>query len=130
MKNKVKIIDILTLVIIVGVLVLALFALKSPPEPTGRPLNLTLVVTRNADLIEKEVRRAQEGYFNNTIYPVEVLKSRPITRNGQKALEIVIKANGQIEPGRIIFNGQRVLIGQKAELHSKFFAQGVISDVK
>jgi len=130
MKNKNLVLDIIVLVLIVGALVLAAFALKTPTAPTGKPVVLTMNVTRNADLIAKEAEKLGTVYFNSTDQPVKVIAVERTTRNKMPALQITLESKGSIEKDKLIFNGLRVLIGQKAEIHGSYFAQGVIQNVE
>ncbi len=130
MKNKGLWLDVLVGVIIIGVIALSVFALRAPTVPEGELAVLTLNVTRNPDIIYPEAAKLEDVYFNNSNFPVRVTGVTKTTRNGAPALEIKLEAKGLIEKGETIFNGQRVLISQKAEIHGNYFAQGVIQDVK
>jgi hypothetical protein len=130
MKNKGLWLDVIISLIIIGALVLALFAFKSPKAPEGQPVILTLNVTRNADLIYDEASKLGAVYFNSVETPVKVVSVSKTTRNNLPALEVALESKGEIDNGKIIFDGIRVLVGQKAELHSTYFAQGVIQNVQ
>jgi len=127
-KNSLKVnfVDLAALLILVALAALVFFALKNPLVPSGKTTLVKIKVEREADTIYPEAQKLGEVYFNSVNKPVKAVK----TEKKADFLEITLSGSGQIENDRYIFNGQRVLIGQKAEIHGIYFAQGVITEVK
>jgi len=129
-KSKLKINPIDAVVIAVVVLLTLIFILGTTikKSETGTPMLLTVEITdqNQISLIQKEAEKSGSVYLNSVNKPVQVVK---VEKNGDK-LDIQVLGQGEISNGTYIFNGARVLIGQKAEIHSGYFAQGYIKDVK
>lgn len=124
-NTQANIFDVITLgliVVVVGLIVYTLFIYK--PKLGSERIILTIRVP--AENIEKEAQLQKEVYFNGTNSPV-VVKS--VTREGNFFL-ITLEGAGETENGAYFFNGQRILIGQKSEIHSTYFAQGVVTEIK
>jgi len=51
-----------------------------------------------------------------------------VGKNNERIL-VTIEGLGTMEDEVYIFNGQRVLVGQKAELRGGFWAQGYITEI-
>lgn len=127
-KNSLKVnfVDLAALLILVALAALVFFALKNPLVPSGKTTLVKIKVEREADAVYPEAQKLGDVYFNSVNKPVKAVK----TEKKADFLEITLSGSGQIENDRYIFNGQRVLIGQKAEIHGIYFAQGVITEVK
>lgn len=123
LKNKTIIFDIMILVF--GLLFLGLVALVWfwPTKTLPGQAVLGVKVFEKADLIKGSVQRGDTVYLNGSKNKSTVLGAADYEEG------ILITISGPAESlGPIYnFNGQRVLIGQKAELHGRFFAQGVIT---
>jgi len=130
MAKKIHLFDLLIALIMAGFFVLALFAYRAPSKSVeGEATIITVSVTRSADIVYNEASKLGIAYFNNSLEPVKVVKATKTTRNNLPAVNIELEGKGKIENDRYVFNGIRVLIGQKAEIHGRFLAQGVISNV-
>lgn len=131
MRKKItfiNIIDLLALVLIISIFVFAYLAVTYKKEVVGKPTLLTFVTTNNVETILPEALKSKTVYFDSVNEPVKVINVSKSPDN--KELSVVLLANGQIEADKYQFNGLRVSIGQKAELHGSFFAQGIIKDIK
>ena len=127
MKNKINIFDAFVLVFIILLIGLACWAWKYQPTQPSTKVTLTFKTqTPDAAVIEKTAQAQNEVYFNNRNDLVKVLN---VTPNGN-SLTIVLEAPGSVAENKDIFNGQRVLVGQKAEIHGNYFAQGLITEIK
>lgn len=124
-KKIVNLVDALLAIIILGVVLLGFFSFFKKDEAYSDQIKLTLRVTSD-QVVENEARKQTEVFFNSVNMPVHLVK---VERQGAD-LFITLKANGAVENGRFVFNGQRVLTGQKGEIHGSYFAQGIITDVK
>lgn len=124
--KKLNLFDGLVLaIVVVMIFVIGLsFAVKN--ENTGKETLVKIKVEREADAVYPEAQKLGEVYFDSTNKPVKAVKAEK--KSG--FVEITLSGPGQIENNRYIFNGQRVLVGQKAEIHGTYFAQGVITEVK
>lgn len=125
-KIKANVIDVLSGVLLFVLVVVVFFAYKNPVVSTGKATLVKIKVEREADTVYSEAQKLGDVYFNSVNKPVKAVKAEK--KGG--FLEITLSAPGQIESDRYIFNGQRVLVGQKAEIHGTYFAQGVITEVK
>lgn len=119
----------LTAAVIIALLVLIFLLVVNMKEPqTGRPVVLTVEITdpTQGALVYSEAKKLGDVYLNSVNVPVKVVN---VSKNGNK-LDIEVLGQGDISDNRYIFNGMRVLVGQKAEIHANYFAQGYIKDVK
>lgn len=127
MENKNKLILIFDL-LVVGVIVLfsvILFSslfIKAKKMPDT--VDLTLKVTSD-QAIESEAGKQAIVYYNSINTPVNMKK----IEKADGSLFITLESSGKITSDRFIFNSQRVLIGQKGEIHSTYFAQGIVVNV-
>ena len=131
MKNRItlfNIIDLIALTLVIGILTFAYLSISHPKEVSGKPTLLTFVTTTNVETVFPEASKARTIFFNSVNEPVKVINISKTPDN--KELNITLLAKGQIETNKYIFHGLRVAIGQKAELHGSFFAQGVIKDIR
>ncbi|MEI6266696.1 MAG: hypothetical protein WCP14_02300 [bacterium] len=124
--NKISIIDWIFLAVTTALVVLLGISYIYKPDITGKPTLLTVRVTSDTASIEKTIAIQKQVYFNSTNNPVDYIGLKKEGTN----LFITVRAPGKIEKDRLIFNGIRVLVGQKTELHSIYFAQGLITDVR
>ena len=114
--------------LIIGIFSFAYLAISHTKEISGKPTLLTFVTTNNVETVFPEAAEATTIFFNSVNQPVKV--SNVFKSADNKELTVILLAKGQIETNKYLFNGLRVAIGQKAELHGSFFAQGVIKDIK
>jgi len=134
-KYKFNIIDLtFAFIIILFLAVLVVGKLVPKEADSDKPVLVTVRIPYldSSSVIYNEARKLGDVYFNSTLKPVRVMKvEKTIDKSShQEVLEITIGGNGRIENDRITFNGTRILIGQKAEIHANYFVQGIISDVK
>lgn len=84
-------------------------------------------------LIYDEAVSSKTVYLNSVNTPLQTVKiekkNDPISGK-IVSLKIYLEGDGFIEKDRYIFNGQRILINQKAEIHGKYFAYGSIGSVE
>jgi len=131
MRNRItifNIIDLIVLILIIAVFSFAYLAISYPKGISGKPVLLTFTTTNNVEIVFPEAAKATTIFFNNVNQPVEVTNVSKSSDN--KELTAILSAKGQVETDKYLFNGLRVSIGQKAELHGSFFAQGVVKDIK
>lgn len=125
--KKINIFDVLIILFISLFLVLAgLFYFYKKEEVVGKPSLLTVRVYQNHDDIAPKVKQEKTVYFDSLDKSLEQVS----VKEYPKYLDITIKGEGVLDDGRTIFEGQRVLVGQKAEIHSSYFAQGVITEIR
>ena len=131
MKNKrtiFNLVDLIVLILIIGILAFAYLAISHTKEIVGKPILLTFTTTNNVETVFPEAVKTKTIYFNSVNQPVTVINVSKSSDNNE--LTVTLLAKGKIETNKYLFNGLRVAIGQKAELHGSFFAQGVIKDIK
>jgi hypothetical protein len=115
---------LLVLVIAIFIVLLVIVYLK-PPKNLGEPASITVEVIQNADLVYEEAAKMGTVYLNGQ---KQASKITDIEKDNERIL-IIIEGLGTKEDEVYIFNGQRVLVGQKAELHGGFWAQGYITEI-
>lgn len=113
-----------SIIIVAFILMMAVYSLFIYQAPEfNQKIYATLKVS--ADNIETEALSQKTVYLNSVNIPVDVSAVR---REGDFLL-ITLSAPGEIKDGVYIFNGQRILVNQKSEIHSTYFAQGEIVSV-
>jgi hypothetical protein len=115
---------LLVLVIAIFIVLLVIVYLK-PPKNLGEPASITVEVIQNADLVYEEAAKMGTVYLNGQ---KQASKITDVEKDNERIL-ITIEGLGTKEDEVYIFNGQRVLVGQKAELHGGFWAQGYITEI-
>ena len=118
----------IALFLIISIFVFAFLAISHQDKITGKPTLLTFTTTSNVETIFPEASKSSQVFFNSVNQPVKVAKVTKTADN--KELSVILLAKGVIENNKYLFNGVRVAVGQKAELHGSFFAQGIIKDIK
>jgi hypothetical protein len=115
---------LLVLVIAIFIVLLVIVYLK-PPKNLGEPASITVEVIQNADLVYEEAAKMGTVYLNGQ---KQASKITDVEKDNERIL-ITIEGLGTKEDEVYVFNGQRVLVGQKAELHGGFWAQGYITEI-
>lgn len=127
--SKLNLVDITAVAVVL--LITAVFGayyLNKPKAETTK-LNVTVEVTDPAqvNVIAAEAAKDRTVYLNSINVSVNVLS---VTK-GNNVLDILLQGPGKTDSsGYFVFNGQRILIGQKAEIHASYFAQGKITAVE
>ncbi len=70
-----------------------------------------------------------ETYLDSINVPVKISAVEKGSDNGVDYFLVTLQGNGKIEKDQTIFEGLRVWVGQKAELHGSFWAQGTITEI-
>ncbi len=127
-KNKKDLLNIFDLAVLLIVILFALavtFKYTLPNKAsTDRKVLVTITVTSDTTSIKQLAKSQQQVYLNSSNTPVDV-----VLVDDSQGLRITVSALGKIDDGAYFANGQRILIGQKAEIHSTYFAQGTITSV-
>jgi hypothetical protein len=126
MQNKVKAIKALDLVVLALLLFLGLLFLLPQKQISSHRVLLKYETSRDVSAIAPVATKTKEIYFDSEKDPVKVISA---ILKGDK-LEVTLEGPGSVESGKLVFNGLRVMIGQKAELHGDFWSQGVITEIK
>lgn len=133
--NKLNIVDAaIVMVVVLVVAIGGLFYLQKP-----KAIDSSLAVTVHVGdpvisaaifdqaLVDKAV------YLNGVNYSLQVVSVQKTTDAFGKwnGLDVKLHGPGYIDPrGYYIFNGQRILINQKAEIHGNYFAPGAITKIE
>ena len=129
LNTKVNIVDLATVaVVILFVMIFGAYYLNKPKTVTTK-LNVMVEIADPAQvgIIATEAAKDTTVYLNSINIPVSVLS---VTK-GNNVLDILLQGPGKTDAnGSFVFNGQRILIGQKAEIHANYFAQGKITAVE
>lgn len=127
--SKTNIIDLATIAVVVLVVAtIGVYYLRQPVAETTK-LNVTVEITDPAQVpaIAVPAINDKSVYFDSINIPVTVAKA---DKSGE-VLEVTLNGSGHIGGnGYFVFNGQRILIGQKAEIHASYFAQGKIVKIE
>lgn len=133
-NNKINFLDLI--VIIAVVLLGAIFALgkiyESPVPKSNVIVRIDVNSAEQVSQISDEAAKEKTVYLNSVNTPVKVKEVKKLLDGSGKVtgLQIYLDAPGEITDSKYIFNGQRILVGQKAELHGGYFAQGIISSIE
>lgn len=129
MLNKKMTINLFDLAAIV--IVFLLFLLIFLPKKQEDFSRIKLRVKSYQTDIYETAKDDKEVYFDTIDEPVAVAAvSKKTEAGGREYLEVELVGSGKIKGDKYIFEGQRVLIGQKAEIHDAYFLQGFIVEVK
>jgi hypothetical protein len=113
---------------IIGILLLGalVFTLRytTVPTPETRRVNVSISATSDINSIRELAKTQKVVYIGNNTQPVDLVS----VQDGTNFI-ITLSGPGKIVDGAYYFNGQRVLVGQKTEIHSTYFAQGLITSV-
>ena len=126
MLKKLSYVDWLFALVVLAMVVLLAFSIYYKPTISGKNTLLTIRVTSDVASIDSAISSQPSVYINSSNTPVSFVSTVKLDGNTY----ITVRSPGSIEAGRLIFNGNRVLLGQKVELHSTYFAQGYITEVK
>jgi hypothetical protein len=121
--TKLNIVDWMAVVIVVLFGVLVVVIARQPERNLGEPALLTIKASNVTSAVCTEAGKKGMVYLNGIDAPAEI---KDVICVGEE-MAVTVEARGTIEGERMTFNGQRVLIGQKAELHGSFWAQGIIT---
>ena len=121
--TKLNIVDWLAVVTVLLFSVLVVIIARQPERDLGEPAVLTIKASNITTSVCAEANKKGTIYLNGVEVPAEI---KDATCNGDE-MTITLEARGTKEEEKITFNGQRILIGQKAEIHGSFWAQGTIT---
>lgn len=133
--SKLNIIDVAAVVVVL--LVIAMGAIYYLQKPKSVDTKLIVTVHVGDPIISKAIlsqAQADKSVFLNSVdkpLDVQVVKGAFDATGQLNALDIMLEGPGYIDKNNnYIFNGQRVLINQKAEIHGNYFAAGAITKVE
>lgn len=132
-KAKANLFDLFSFGILICLfLSVPIYKLAFKEKPASKLKVTVHVETPNADIIYKEALKKGQVYLNSVDNPVnlEETKENRDASDNPKSLDLTLSGEGSLSDGRYVFNGQRILINQKAEVRGNFFVQGVISKVE
>jgi len=126
--RKINPIDAFAVVIIILFAVLVCLSFTRVKAVQTRDVELTVYIRASdqSKIIAPKAKEQEEVYLNSVDKPVKTVK----VEEKDGSLQITVVSKGEIDGDRYIFNGQRILIGQKAEIHGAYFAQGYVKDIK
>lgn len=133
--NKINIIDFAVAVAVILVVAIGAIYYIYKPDPVRTELRVTVRVgnTEVAKAILTQAKTDKVVYLNSLNSGVNVLGVQEVLDDGGQfaALDIILEGPGYIsDGGNYIFNGQRILINQKAEIHANYFARGGIVKIE
>lgn len=125
-NNKlVNVFDLIALLVVIFVVSLFIFSLCYTPKITGKPMTVTIKVTSDDKAIYEIAKDQKQVFLNSSNQSLSV--KRAGYQDGY--LEITLTGIGEIKENNTLFNGLRVLVGQKAEIHGNYYAQGIITSI-
>lgn len=126
--KKVNLFDAFVFGTLILLISIALLGYLKPKPVCTKDIYLKARVTDNASDIKNEVQGqiGKRVYFDGSNNPV-TLESESSTGGN---LYLIIKGKGEVKDLSYTFNGISVSTGQKAEIHSNFKAQVIITDIQ
>ncbi len=121
--------DILVLLMVLIFVAIGCIYYLKPTSKTGETVKVTIEIIdqAQAELIKTEAEREKTVFINSINTPVSVVS----VREDSDKLLVTVSGDGSVdEDGTTTFIGQRLLVGQKAEIHGGYFAQGKISKIE
>lgn len=125
MKNKVNLFDLLVLIILISFSALLFFSFLKKEKTYSQKVEVVFEASGN-DQVFEEAKKQQEVFFNSVNKSVLVKSVERANEN----IKITLEAPGEKKGDAFIFNGQRILLNQKAEIHSTYFLQGKITSIE
>lgn len=123
-KIKLNLLDFLIISFTVLFLSLVFMVWYLPTRSLAGQAVLSIKVTEDYEAIEKAAELDRSVFLNgsNRLATVESVKIQDDY--------LVVRIKGPAEKNKEVlnFNGQRVLLGQRVELHGSFFARGTITN--
>lgn len=119
--KKSNLFDFLVILSFVALAVLILVLASQRQRDLGRP-TLVTIKARVSDEVRTEAKKGETVFLNAQKAESRVVAVQEEGNNTLITIEGLGEKNGEI----YLFNGQRVLIGKKAELHGGFWAQGTV----
>lgn len=102
------------------------FAAPAPAELGTLQVTVEVRGAETIDAIQEQAMSEQLVYLNSVDEEVDVVS---VDRD-EDSMRIVLSGPGELDAEKgAIFNGQRLLIGQKAEIHAGYFAQGTVVEI-
>lgn len=102
------------------------FAAPAPAELGTLHVTVEVRGAETIDAIQEQAMSEQLVYLNSVDEEVDVVS---VDRD-EDSMRIVLSGPGELDAEKgAIFNGQRLLIGQKAEIHAGYFAQGTVVEI-
>lgn len=134
-KIKLNIIDlaVITVVLLFAATFVASQVYK--PKQLSTKLKVTVRVYNKeiSDAIYDQAEKDKVAYLNGVNKPVNILEVKRVSDGNActNYLDIVLNGPGKIDSdGSYEFNGQRLLINQKAEIHGNYFVSGAILKIE
>jgi uncharacterized protein YuzE len=122
--KRVNYFDLALLLLLLVISSLFLYSFLSPKEQVGSG-RVTIVFKTPKENISSAAKADKGVYFNGVNKEVSVID---VVEDGENLL-IKLSANGKIIGEDAIFNGQKIYINQKAEIHDSYFTQGRIVEI-
>lgn len=133
-KNKVNIFDIFVVTVLVLAISFFVVAFNNKPYLGSKNVAVEVRVSDafTIESISNKLKNQATVFFSGTKYPVaqSAYRFEYDANNQIKYIFIKLEGLGDIAENNSIFNGQRIYINQKVEIHGDYWAQGYISDYK
>jgi hypothetical protein len=129
--KKINLFDILVLsIVVIFFFVLFLGAVKRNSFLTdGYDIYATVRVIDEASIVYNAAKDSNYAFLNSINTPSEIVEVERSADLESNYTYITLHGTGVVEENIYIFNGTRILINQKAEIHGSFFGQGIIYEV-
>jgi len=133
--SRINFIDVVTLVFIVLLLSVGAAYYFHKPAPINTKIDVIVhigdPVISKAILVQAETDKTVFWDSINTSLTVKGVKENFDAAGQLNSLDITLEGPGYIDKNNnYILEGQRVLINQKAEIHSNYFASGAIIKIE
>lgn len=132
LKFRINIFDILAIIAVIILACIGIAAWNNKPFLGSRTVLVEVKISNEAtiQMILPKVKLASEVFYSGTKYPVKQVSYRTENdKNGQvQYLFVVLSGKGDITSDKSTFNGQRIYVNQKVEIHADYQAQGYVAD--
>lgn len=127
--NKVNIVDITVITVVVLIIAIGGIYYLFTPEPVNTRLRVTFHIGDQviSKAIVDQAKIDKTVYLNSVNSPLDVVVVKEnIDKTGElSSLDIILEGPGYVDAkGNYVFNGQRILVNQKSEIHGNYFAPG------
>ena len=132
LKFNINIFDVFAVIALAILICVGIAAWNNKPFLGDRNMLVEIKISNEAtiQMILPEVKLAKEVFYSGTKYPVKQVSYRAENdKNGQiQYLFVVLSGKGNIASNNSIFNGQRIYVNQKVEIHADYQVQGYVAD--
>lgn len=131
-KFNLNIFDILAIIVVVAISLIGFVAINNKPFLGNKNMLVEIKISNEATIqtVLPKLLSAKEVFYSGTKYPVQQVSFH--TENDASGnvvyLFITLRGLGSVMDDNSIFNGQRIYVNQKVEIHADYQVQGYVAD--